>query len=168
MKKLIVLFIISTFTINFSIAQKTRASPKETTNGKINQSDLTITYGAPYVKGRVIWGELVPFDKIWRAGANEATTFEFSKDVDIENQKLPAGKYSFFLIPNKEKCTIIFNNDFNQWGAYKYDIDKDQLRLDVKPLISSYQVEKLVYEIDQNNILIKWSNWVIKFDVKSD
>ena len=168
MKKLIVLFVISTFTINFSIAQKTRASPKETTNGKINQSDLTITYGAPYVKGRVIWGELVPFDKIWRAGANEATTFEFSKDVDIENQKLPAGKYSFFLIPNKEKCTIIFNNDFNQWGAYKYDIDKDQLRLDVKPLISSYQVEKLVYEIDQNNILIKWSNWVIKFDVKSD
>lgn len=168
MKKLIVLFIISTFTINFSIAQKTRASPKETTNGKINQSDLTITYGAPYVKGRVIWGELVPFDKIWRAGANEATTFEFSKDVDIENQKLPAGKYSFFLIPNKEKCTIIFNNDFNQWGAYKYDIDKDQLRLDVKPLISSDQVEKLVYEIDQNNILIKWSNWVIKFDVKSD
>lgn len=168
MKKLIVLFIISTCTINFSIAQKTRASPKETTNGKINQSDLTITYGAPYVKGRVIWGELVPFDKIWRAGANEATTFEFSKDVDIENQKLPAGKYSFFLIPNKEKCTIIFNNDFNQWGAYKYDIDKDQLRLDVKPLISSYQVEKLVYEIDQNNILIKWSNWVIKFDVKSD
>lgn len=168
MKKLIVLFIISTCTINFSIAQKTRASPKETTTGKINQSDLTITYGAPYVKGRVIWGELVPFDKIWRAGANEATTFEFSKDVDIENQKLPAGKYSFFLIPNKEKCTIIFNNDFNQWGAYKYDIDKDQLRLDVKPLISSYQVEKLVYEIDQNNILIKWSNWVIKFDVKSD
>ena len=168
MKKLIVLFIISTFTTNFSIAQKTRASPKETTNGKINQSDVTITYGAPYVKGRVIWGELVPFDKIWRAGANEATTFEFSKDVDIENQKLPAGKYSFFLIPNKEKCTIIFNNDFNQWGAYKYDIDKDQLRLDVKPLISSYQVEKLVYEIDQNNILIKWSNWVIKFDVKSD
>ena len=132
MKKLIVLFIISTFTINFSIAQKTRASPKETTNGKINQSDLTITYGAPYVKGRVIWGELVPFDKIWRAGANEATTFEFSKDVDIENQKLPAGKYSFFLIPNKEKCTIIFNNDFNQWGAYKYDIDKDQLNVDIK------------------------------------
>ncbi|MFL2589819.1 MAG: DUF2911 domain-containing protein [Parvicellaceae bacterium] len=168
MKKLILLFIISTFTTNFSIAQKTRASPKETTNGKINQSDVTITYGAPYVKGRVIWGELVPFDKIWRAGANEATTFEFSKDVDIENQKLPAGKYSFFLIPNKEKCTIIFNNDFKQWGAYKYDIDKDQLRLDVKPLISSDQVEKLVYEIDQNNILIKWSNWVIKFDVKSD
>ena len=168
MKKLIVLFIISTFTTNFSIAQKTRASPKETTNGKINQSDVTITYGAPYVKGRVIWGELVPFDKIWRAGANEATTFEFSKDVDIENQKLPAGKYSFFLIPNKEKCTIIFNNEFQQWGAYRYDIDKDQLRLDVKPLISSDQVEKLVYEIDQNNILIKWSNWVIKFDVKSD
>ena len=167
MKKLIALFIISTFSINFSIAQKTRASPKEITNGKINQSDVTITYGAPSAKGRVIWGELVPFDKIWRAGANEATTFEFSKDVEIENKKLPAGKYSFFVIPNKEKCTIIFNNDSKQWGAYKYDVDKDQLRVDVKPLISSDQVEKLVYEIDQNNILIKWSNWVLNFVVKA-
>jgi len=167
-KKLIALFLISTFTLNFTLAQKNRASPKESTKGKIDQLDVTIVYGSPSVKGRVIWGELVPFDKIWRAGANEATTFEFSKDVEIENKKLPAGKYSFFVIPNMEKSTLIFNNDANQWGAYKYNIDKDQLRVDVKPSISSYQIEKLVYEIDQSNILLKWSNWGISFDVKAD
>lgn len=168
MKKLIALFLISTFTLNFTLAQKNRASPKESTKGKIDQLDVTIVYGSPSVKGRVIWGELVPFDKIWRAGANEATTFEFSKDVEIENKKLPAGKYSFFIIPNMEKSTLIFNNDANQWGAYKYNIDKDQLRVDVKPSISSDQIEKLVYEIDQSNILLKWSNWGISFDVKAD
>jgi len=167
-KKLIALFLISTFTLNFTLAQKNRASPKESTKGKIDQLDVTIVYGSPSVKGRVIWGELVPFDKIWRAGANEATTFEFSKDVEIENKKLPAGKYSFFIIPNMEKSTLIFNNDANQWGAYKYHTDKDQLRVDVKPSISSDQIEKLVYEIDQSNILLKWSNWVISFDVKAD
>tara|TARA_B100001093_G_scaffold510391_1_gene576189 strand:- start:2741 stop:3247 length:507 start_codon:yes stop_codon:yes gene_type:complete len=167
-KKLIALFLVSTFTLNFTLAQKNRASPKESTKGKIDQLDVTIVYGSPSVKGRVIWGELVPFDKIWRAGANEATTFEFSKDVEIENKKLPAGKYSFFIIPNKEKSTLIFNNDANQWGAYKYNIDKDQLRVDVKPSISSDQIEKLVYEIDQSNILLKWSNWGISFDVKAD
>ena len=168
MKKLIALFLISTFTLNFTLAQKNRASPKESTKGKIDQLDVTIVYGSPAVKGRVIWGELVPFDKIWRAGANEATTFEFSKDVEIENKKLPAGKYSFFIIPNMEKSTLIFNNDANQWGAYNYNIDKDQLRVDVKPSISSDQIEKLVYEIDQSNILLKWSNWGISFDVKAD
>lgn len=168
MKKLIALFLVSTFTLNFTLAQKNRASPKESTKGKIDQLDVTIVYGSPSVKGRVIWGELVPFDKIWRAGANEATTFEFNKDVEIENKKLPAGKYSFFIIPNKEKSTLIFNNDANQWGAYKYNIDKDQLRVDVKPSISSDQIEKLVYKIDQSNILLKWSNWGISFDVKAD
>ena len=168
MKKLIALFLISTFTLNFTLAQKNRASPKESTKGKIDQLDVTIVYGSPSVKGRVIWGELVPFDKIWRAGANEATTFEFSKDVEIENKKLPAGKYSFFIIPNMEKSTLIFNNDANQWGAYNYNIDKDQLRVDVKPSISSDEIEKLVYEIDQSNILLKWSNWGISFDVKAD
>ena len=167
MKKLILLFLIPILTINFSIAQKKRVSPREIVSGQINQVNIKIDYGSPSVKNRKIWGGLVPFNQIWRAGANESTTFEFDNDVIIENEKIPAGKYSFFVIPNKEKCTIIFNNDSKQWGAYKYDVDKDQLRVDIKPLISSDQVEKLVYEIDQNNILIKWSNWVLNFVVKA-
>ena len=129
MKKILGLLTVFAFSIGFSFSQKKRVSPKETTTGEINGVEVSINYCAPSVKGRKIWGELVPYDKIWRAGANEATTMEFGKDISIQNNKLPAGKYSFFVIPNKEKCTLIFNNDFKQWGSYNYSMDKDQLRI---------------------------------------
>ena len=147
MKKILGLLTVFAFSIGFSFSQKKRVSPKETTTGEINGVVVRINYCAPSVKGRKIWGELVPYDKIWRAGANEATTMEFGKDISIQNNKLPAGKYSFFVIPNKEKCTLIFNNDFKQWGSYNYSMDKDQLRIDVRPILNSKGIEKLVYEI---------------------
>ena len=101
-------------------------------------------------------------------GANEATTIEFGKDISIQNNKLPAGKYSFFVIPNKDKCTLIFNNDFKQWGSYNYSMDKDQLRIDVRPILNSKSIEKLVYEISDKTIYLKWSNWIISFDISSE
>jgi len=84
-------FLISTFVF----AQKKVASPAETVSGKINGATITIKYGSPSVKGRAIWGALVPYDKVWRAGANDATTFETDKTITIEGKQLPAGKYSF-------------------------------------------------------------------------
>ena len=167
MKKILGLLTVFAFSIGFSFSQKKRVSPKETTTGEINGVEVSIDYCAPSVKGRKIWGELVPYDKIWRAGANEATTIEFGKDISIQNNKLPAGKYSFFVIPNKEKCTLIFNNDFKQWGSYNYSMDKDQLRIDVSPILNSKSVEKLVYEISDKTIYLKWSNWIISFDISS-
>ena len=168
MKKILGLLTVFAFSIGFSFSQKKRVSPKETTNGEINGVEVSINYCAPSVKGRKIWGELVPYDKIWRAGANEATTIEFGKDISIQNNKLPAGKYSFFVIPNKEKCTLIFNNDFKQWGSYNYSMDKDQLRIDVRPILNSKSIEKLVYEISDKTIYLKWSNWIISFDISSE
>ena len=168
MKKILGLLTVFAFSIGFSFSQKKRVSPKETTNGEINGVEVSINYCAPSVKGRKIWGELVPYDKIWRAGANEATTIEFGKDISIQNNKLPAGKYSFFVIPNKEKCTLIFNNDFKQWGSYNYSMDKDQLRIDVRPILNSKSIEKLVYEISDKTIHLKWSNWIISFDISSE
>ena len=168
MKKILGLLTVFAFSIGFSISQKKRVSPKETTTGEINGVEVSINYCAPSVKGRKIWGELVPYDKIWRAGANEATTIEFGKDISIQNNKLPAGKYSFFVIPNKEKCTLIFNNDFKQWGSYNYSMDKDQLRIDVRPILNSKGIEKLVYEISDKTIYLKWSNWIISFDISSE
>ena len=168
MKKILGLLTVFAFSIGFSFSQKKRVSPKETTTGEINGVEVSIDYCAPSVKGRKIWGELVPYDKIWRAGANEATTIEFGKDISIQNNKLPAGKYSFFVIPNKEKCTLIFNNDFKQWGSYNYSMDKDQLRIDVSPILNSKSVEKLVYEISDKTIYLKWSNWIISFDISSE
>ena len=168
MKKILGLLTFFAFSIGFSFSQKKRVSPKETTTGEINGVEVSINYCAPSVKGRKIWGELVPYDKIWRAGANEATTIEFGKDISIQNNKLPAGKYSFFVIPNKEKCTLIFNNDFKQWGSYNYSMDKDQLRIDVRPILNSKGIEKLVYEISDKTIYLKWSNWIISFDISSE
>ena len=168
MKKILGLLTVFAISIGFSFSQKKRVSPKETTTGEINGVEVIINYCAPSVKGRKIWGELVPYDKIWRAGANEATTMEFGKDISIQNNKLPAGKYSFFVIPNKEKCTLIFNNDFKQWGSYNYSMDKDQLRIDVRPILNSKGIEKLVYEISDKTIYLKWSNWIISFDISSE
>ena len=168
MKKILGLLTVFAFSIGFSFSQKKRVSPKETTTGEINGVEVSINYCAPSVKGRKIWGELVPYDKIWRAGANEATTIEFGKDISIQNNKLPAGKYSFFVIPNKEKCTLIFNNDFKQWGSYNYSMDKDQLRIDVRPILNSKGIEKLVYEISDKTIYLKWSNWIISFDISTE
>ena len=168
MKKILGLLTVFAFSIGFSFSQKKRVSPKETTTGEVNGVEVSINYCAPSVKGRKIWGELVPYDKIWRAGANEATTMEFGKDISIQNNKLPAGKYSFFVIPNKEKCTLIFNNDFKQWGSYNYSMDKDQLRIDVRPILNSKSIEKLVYEIIDKTIYLKWSNWIISFDISTE
>ena len=109
LQKKIQLLCIALVTVTFLNAQNKPASPASSTTGQINGATISINYGSPSVKGRVIWGELVPFNKIWRAGANAATTIETDKDLTIEGSKLPAGKYAFFVIPNKKECVLIFN-----------------------------------------------------------
>lgn len=154
------------FAISFANAQEKPKSPAEKATGTINGATIQINYGSPSVRDRKIWGELVPFNEVWRAGANEATTFETDKDLTIEGSKLPAGKYSFFIIPNKTEAVIIFNKEAKQWGAYKYQEKEDQLRVKVKPQTSNTKVEKLVYTINSNNVTLSWDNWNIGFNVK--
>jgi Protein of unknown function (DUF2911) len=164
LKRLIMLVFV-VFTTVFMSAQKKAASPAEVASGKINDASITIKYGSPSVKGREIWGALVPYNEIWRAGANNATTFESDKDLIIEGSKLPAGKYSFFVIPTKDDYTIIFNKVPEQWGAYKYEESKDQLRVKVKPIKSNSLTEKLVYIINPDNVVLSWENFDIKLKV---
>jgi hypothetical protein len=151
--------------INFLNAQE-KASPAAVATGKINDATISINYSSPSVKGRQIWGGLVPFNEVWRAGANEATTFETDKDLTIEGAKLPAGKYSFFVIPNEKECIIIFNKEPKQWGAYKYNAKQDQLRVTVKQIAATAIAEKLVYSINKDTIVLSWENWNIPFSVK--
>lgn len=158
--------LLALFSVAFTNAQEKPKSPAETVTGKINGATITINYGSPSVRGRKIWGELVPFDAVWRAGANDATTFETDKDITIEGSKLPAGKYSFFVIPNEKESVIIFNTEAKQWGAYKYDEKKDQIRVKVKPKTTSSSVEKLVYTINSNDVVLSWDSWNIGFKVK--
>src|SRR6478736_6794907 len=90
-----------------------------------------VIYGRPQKNGRVIFGELVEYGKVWRLGANEATEIEFYKDVKIGNTKVKKGRYTLYCIPAADKWTIILNKDTDIWGAFKYDIKKDLLRLDI-------------------------------------
>lgn len=164
--KISLVLFLSFFAISFANAQEKPLSPPEKASGMINGATIQINYGSPSVRGRKIWGELVPFGEVWRAGANEATTFETDKDLTIEGVKLPAGKYSFFIIPNKDECTIIFNKEAKQWGAFKYKDKEDQLRVKVKPQMANSNVEKLIYTINANTIVLSWDNWNIGFKVK--
>jgi hypothetical protein len=152
--------------INFLNAQEKPTSTKEVVSGKINGATITINYGSPSVRAREIWGKLVPFNEVWRAGANDATTFETDKEVTVEGSKLPAGKYSFFIIPNDKECIVIFNKEAKQWGAYKYKEKEDQLRVTVKQKVADTMAEKLVYTINKDNIVLSWEKWNIPISVK--
>ena len=158
--------LITLLIINSIAAQGKPASSAEMATGKIDGATITIKYGSPSVKERQIWGALVPFNQVWRAGANEATTFETDKELMIEGSKLPAGKYSFFVIPNEKESIVIFNKVAKQWGSGKYDEKEDQLRVKIKPeAVNSYS-EKLVYTIAKNKVILSWEKWNIPFKVK--
>lgn len=146
---------------------KPKASPAATATGTINGAKITIKYSSPAVKGRKIWGGLEAYDKVWRAGADSATTFETSKNLTIEGKTLPAGKYAFFLIPSENgKWTAIFNKDTEQWGAYKYDEKKDQLRVMVQPKALSATQERLVYKINKNGFSLDWDKLSVPVSAK--
>jgi hypothetical protein len=158
--------LIAFLIINSLNAQEKPTSTKEVVTGKINGATITINYGSPSVRAREIWGKLVPFNEVWRAGANDATTFETDKELTIEGSKLPAGKYSFFIIPNDKECIVIFNKEAKQWGAYKYKEKEDQLRVTVKQKVADTMAEKLVYTINKDNIVLSWEKWNIPISVK--
>lgn len=163
MKKLkftFVLLMIATLTF----AQE---SPRKQATGKVGEITVDIDYGSPSVKGRTIWGELVPFGKVWRAGANENTTFSFDKDVKIGDSNIKAGKYGFFIIPNEnQEWTVILNSKNDAWGAFSYKQDEDVLRMNVKPINLDKNQEALDYAIGEKEIIIKWANVKIVIPVQ--
>ena len=146
---------------------KPRVSPADSVTGSVKGATISIHYSSPSVKGRVIWGKLVPYDSVWRAGANEATTFETDKAVKVEGMSLPAGKYGFFLLPRSDgKWTAIFNTEPNQWGAFKYDQTKDQLRVEVKTHVLSSPVEALNYQITRKGFSLNWERISVPVSIK--
>lgn len=137
-------------------AQDEKPSPARTAEGTINGAKITINYSSPAVKGRVIWGDLVPVGQVWRAGANDATTFETSKDIKVQGQTLPAGKYSIFIIPNEGESTLIFNKVAKQWGAYSYDQSQDALRVSIPSNFGDKMEERLVFEVKNDRVELRW------------
>src|SRR5204862_7457192 len=96
-------------------------------------TDITVNYHLAFVNERKIWGGLVAYGKVWRAGANENTTIEFSDDVSVEGKPLAKGLYGLHIVPNPDSCTVIFSKTNTAWGSYSYDQKDDALRVDVKP-----------------------------------
>ncbi len=103
-----------------------------------------VIYSRPQKNNRIIFGELLEYNKVWRFGANENTEIEFYKDVKIGSTKIKKGSYAVFAIPNKDKWTIILNKDLNTWGAFKYDASKDVVKIDV-PTQKSTEIAEVFY-----------------------
>ncbi|MGB5849277.1 MAG: DUF2911 domain-containing protein [Ignavibacteriaceae bacterium] len=167
---LIISFVMISSQSNAQNDKKVRISPKAAVIQTVGFTEVRIDYNRPGVKGREIWGGLVPFDLVWRAGANEATKFTFSTDVKINGKTLKAGSYSFFVVPTKDKWTLIFNKVADQWGAFEYNEAEDALRFDVTPDEGSMQ-EWLAYTIKKTSInsaviKLEWEKLNIPFTIE--
>lgn len=148
-----------------------RPSLPATATGKVVGATITVNYSSPGVKGRKIWGGLVPYDQVWRAGANEATIFETDKAITVEGKSLPAGKYSLYAIPGEKEWVIILNSKTGQWGVKNDESTteepaSDVLRLTVKPEKSANFNERLKYVIDKNGFALEWENLKVPVSIK--
>ncbi len=141
-----------------------RKSKNGKTSGVIDGVEITLEYGRPNVKGRKIWGGLESYGKVWRSGADEATTITFSADATIGGEKLAAGTYGLFTIPGKDEWVVIFNTVADQWGAYEYAAGKDALRVKAKPQAIEH-VETLEFVIEGSAVALRWEKLAVAFEV---
>jgi hypothetical protein len=160
------------FAVSFALAAalmagaqpKQRVSPHETTTAVIAGKKITIEYGRPYVKGRNVWAEpIAPYGKVWRTGADEATKLTTEADLMIGSLHVPAGSYALFTIPGEKEWTLILNKEANQWGAFKYDANKDLGRVKMNVRKLSSPVEQLTISVESSGgnrgvLKIAWSD----------
>ena len=169
--KLAILTLVLLVAATSASAERGDDSNRKSKNGKvegmIDGVQITVEYGRPGVKDRQIWGGLVPHDRVWRTGADEASTIEFSKDVKIEGESLAAGRYGFFTIPGTESWTLIFNGTPDQWGAFSYAEAEDALRVRVAPGETPHE-ELLSFSLEGERVVLRWEKTEVGFSVASD
>lgn len=146
-----------------------RASQRAVTGQRIGLTDITITYHRPLVGGRKVWGAMVPYGQVWRAGANENTTIEFSDPVAVEGQPLAKGIYGLHTIPGADSWTIIFSKNSTSWGSFSYNQSEDALRVTAKPQPAEFH-EALTYDIDDvkpdsAEVTLRWEKLAVPFRV---
>lgn len=163
---LVSLIFLLTFQSCMEENKSKRISPPATATETINNGNtVTINYSRPSLKGRIIGENVVPFDTIWRAGANEATTFEITKDALVEGKPLAKGKYSLYMIPGEKTWTVIFNKTWDQWGT-EYNKSLDALRVQVAPAKANEFVEILRYVIEKDgSVFLLWGEVMVRFRV---
>jgi len=168
------IFIVTVFAATRGNAQSALLDlPRDSQHAKIMQrvgiTDITINYHRPLVKGRKIWGGIVPYSQVWRAGANENTTIEFSDPVNIEGKPLAKGIYGLHMIPTENEWTIIFSKNATAWGSFTYNQAEDALRVTVKPRVADAE-EALAYEVDGVTptsavVALRWEKLAVPFKV---
>ena len=150
-------------------AIKPRLSPLEIVTVKYESTYVKITYGRPHMKGRSVFGELVPYGEIWRTGANEATEITFTRDVLINKRRLKAGTYTIFTIPQPDKWKVIFNSDLGQWGSYNYNPAKNILETDavVKTTDITYEPFTIEFQLQKNEAIVQimWEKTMASFTI---
>jgi tetratricopeptide (TPR) repeat protein len=169
------IFLFLLFTLSLSAQQNLTlpdASQHAVVMQQVGMCEIKIDYHRPGVKGREVWGKLVPFDQVWRAGANENTTISFSKDVIVDGKKVPAGTYGLHMVPTENDWTIILNKDYRAWGSFFYKEENDFMRFKVKPQSSELQ-EWLMYTFDEvtpNSVIasLNWEKLKIPFKIEID
>jgi hypothetical protein len=147
-----------------------KGSPYQSVSATIGDTKIEIGYSSPGVKGRIIWGGLVPYDKVWVTGAHQATSFQFSRKVQIGGKEIPAGRYAFFTIPGKDKWIAIINRQYDQHLADEYNEKEDIVRLELTPEAHS-MTQRLTYAIEKQDeqtaaIVMQWEKLALRVPVK--
>jgi len=147
-------------------------SQRASVTQRIGLTDVTIVYHAPLVGGRELFGKVIPYGKVWRAGANENTTIAFADDVSVEGKPLAAGTYGLHMIPDQDQWTIIFSKNSTSWGSFTYDEKEDALRVSVKPRTAEFR-DSLAYTFDDVKpdsaaVTLRWDKLAVPFVVSVD
>ena len=145
-----------------------RPSPPRQASATIGDASIVVDYSSPSVKGRQVWGGLVPYGQVWRTGANEATTFEVSSDIMVEGKLLPAGKYGLFTIPGENKWVVIFNKVWDQWGSTSYNEAEDALRVEVTPQNTEESTEMMSIDLEDGRMILRWEKIAVPVRLGSE
>lgn len=152
------------------VVDATIKSPRKELSGEVEGVPLRINYGSPAVNERTIYGDLVPYKKVWRTGANEATRITFDRDVMVgeANKRLAAGTYALFTLPDsKDEWTVIFNKVSDQWGAYDYEEADDVARIRGMAKAAPQRAERMDFMLEGNNVALTWDDLVVTFPIAS-
>jgi hypothetical protein len=149
-----------------------RPSPKAAVSQWVGVTEIEILYSSPGVKNRTVWGELVPYNQVWRTGANENTTITFSTPVRIQGKELPAGTYGLQTIPTPGEWTVIFSKDAELWGAFNYKPENDALRIQARPQAADFR-ERMIFTFDNvtdttADVVLHWEKLKVPFTVEVD
>ena len=169
--KISLILVLAVLVAGVALAERGDDSKRKSKNGRaegtVDGVSVVVEYGRPNANGRDIWGGLVPFGKVWRTGADEATTITFGGNVSVEGTAVPAGTYALFTKPEEDGATIIFNSVAEQWGAFDYAADKDVATVMV-PLTPCEHVETFEISVGGEGVSLSWADRSMSFSIAAE